>query len=168
MEALRPQIVGNVHVDEVVGKVGGRNAWRWGAIDSHTRYVISGKHVCRGSPPRIVSDKLGHYGKAFHKYFLHTGTVMVHGVPIACRKRGLKYSNPAERDNGRVRQRTKTLRGFKAHLSAEAFLDLLDPAQLHRAQYGLGGRLPVGAAGIHLPLGRNRLLSFIYLASLAA
>jgi len=82
---------------------------------------------CEGLPPRIVTDKLGHYRRAFNKYFYHTGVKLVHGVPIACRKHRLKHNNnPIERENQRIKTRTKTMRGFKSHNPCRRFLDMLD------------------------------------------
>lgn len=78
---------------------------------------------------------------------------IVHGVPIACRKRGMEHNNnPKERDNARIRQRTKTMRGFKFHECAEAFLNLLDVVHnFIRPSLALKGGCPPEAAGMHLP-----------------
>jgi transposase-like protein len=146
LRLLKPKLRGSVHADEVVVKVKRCNDYSWGAIDKRTRYKISGpltltrsyrlgakplyetlRDRCEGLPPRIVSDKLGHYRRAFNKYFYHTGVRMVHGVPIASRRHGLKHNNnPIERENQRVKARTKTMRGFKSHISCKRFLDMLD------------------------------------------
>ncbi|MEE9151794.1 MAG: DDE-type integrase/transposase/recombinase, partial [Thermoplasmata archaeon] len=185
-DRLEPEIKGNTHSDEVIVKVCGHKEHRWGVIDTKTKYKISGrltkkrtykdgakplyyklKHKCKGIPPKIISDKLGHYRKAFNKYFYRTTAKMVHGVPIACKKYGLEHNNnPAERDNARVKQRTKTMRGFGAHKTAEAFLDMLDIHHNYiKPSMSLDGRYPAEEAGIYLNLGRNRLLSLIHLAS---
>lgn len=185
-DKLEPEIKGNSHPDEVIVKVRGQKEYRWGTIDRKTKYKISGrltkkrtykdgakplywklKHKCKGIPPKIITDKLGHYRRAFNKYFYNTSAKMVHGVPIACKKYGLEHNNnPAERDNARVKQRTKTMRGFGAHETAEAFLDMLDIHHNYiKPSMSLDGGYPAEESGIRLNLGRNRLLSLIHLAS---
>jgi len=75
-------------------------------------------------------------------------------------------NNPAERGNGRVKQRIKTKRGFNSHHGAEAFLDLLDVHHNYiKPSMALKGRYPAEEAGINLGFGRNRLLDLIQLAS---
>ncbi|MDI6855541.1 MAG: DDE-type integrase/transposase/recombinase [Candidatus Thermoplasmatota archaeon] len=187
VDRFKPEIKGTVHTDEVVVKIRKKKGWRWGCIDRVTRFKISGrltkwrsyeegakplfrrlKYHTKGHIPKIISDKLGHYKLAFNKYFYHTKTKLIHGVPIACNKHGLKYNNnPAERDNGRVKQRYKVMKGFKSYSSAEAFLDILDIHHNYiKPSMALDGSYPAEHANIHLPLGRNRLLSLILLASL--
>ena len=104
LSVFKPRLRGYIHADEVMVKVKRCHDYSWGAIDKRTRYKISGpltltrsyslgakplfaklRDQCEGVPPRIVSDKLGHYRRAFNKYFYHSGARMVHGVPIACR-----------------------------------------------------------------------------------
>lgn len=186
LATLSPSIKGNEHADEVIVDVKGRKCWRWGAIDSKTKYKISGplttrrsyekgakplyykmRHRCTGLPPKIVSDRLEHYRKAFNKYFINTGVNIVHGVPIACRKYGLEHNNnQAERDNGRVKQRIKAMRGFKSTEGANSFLDMHDVHHnFIKPSMALGGGYPAEEAGIDLGLGRNRLLSLITLAA---
>jgi len=183
---LRPRLKGSIHVDEVVVKVTGRKAYRWGAIDRVTKYKISGpltwkrsylwgakplyqqlRDNCDGLPSRIVSDKLGHYKRAFSKYFRRTGVRLIHGVPIACRRYGLKHNNnPAERDNGRVKTRIKTMRSFKDKRCCKRFLDLLDIHHNYiKPSLSLEGAYPAEKAGVKLPLGRNRLTSLIHLSA---
>ncbi len=185
----RPRLRGSIHTDEVIVKVKGQRAYRWGAIDKRTRYKISGpltltrsyslgakplfaklRDQCEGVPPRIVSDKLGHYRLAFNKYFYHTGVKLVHGVRIACRKHGLRYNNnPIERETQRIKARTKTMRGFKSHLSCSNFLDMLDIMHnFIKPSMALRGRYPAEKAGIKLPLERNRILSLIQISATAS
>lgn len=42
VNGLEPEIKGNIHADEVVLKVKGKNNWDWGAIDNVTKYKYSG------------------------------------------------------------------------------------------------------------------------------
>jgi len=188
LSPLKPRLRGSVHADEVIMKVKGGMSYSWGAIDRRTRYKISGpltttrsyrlgarplyeklRDRCEGLPPRIVTDKLGHYRRAFNKYFYHTGVRMVHGVPIACRKHGLRYNNnPIERENQRLKTRTKTMRGFKNHTSCRRFLHMLDTMHnFIKPSMALKGGYPAERAGIKLPLGRNRLLSLIQISATA-
>ena len=70
----------------------------------------------------FVSDKRMHYKRAFNRSFYRIAK-LIHGVPIACKKYGLKHNNnPIERYNEDVKQRYKTMRGFKSFTSANAFL----------------------------------------------
>lgn len=184
----KPRLRGGIHTDELVLKVKGGLAYSWGAIDKRTRYKISGpltstrsyrhgtkplyeklRDHCIGLPPRIVSDKLGHYRRAYNKYFYHSGVRLVHGVPIACRKHGLRYNNnPIERENQRIKARTKTMRGFKSHTSCSRLLDMLDIMHNHiKPSMALRGGYPADKAGIKLPLQRNRLLSLIQISATA-
>jgi transposase-like protein len=185
---LKPRLRGSVHADEVVVKVRGGGSYSWGAIDRRTRFKISGpltstrsyrlgaaplyetlRDRCDGLPSRIVTDKLGHYRRAFNKYFYHTGVRMVHGVPIACRKHRLKHNNnPIERENQRIKARTKTMRGFKNRIACKRFLDMLDVMHnFIKPSMALRGGYPAEEAGIKLQLGRDRLLSLIQLSAAA-
>lgn len=186
LHRFKPRLKGSIHVDEVIVKVKAGKCYSWGAIDRRTRFKISGpltrtrsyqlgtkplyetlRDGCDGLPPRIVSDGLGHYRRAFNKYFYHTGVRMVHGVPIACRKYGLKHNNnPIERENERIKTRTKPMNGFKSHPSCKRFLDLLDIMHnFIKPSMALHGGYPAEKANIKLPLGRNRLLSLIQISA---
>jgi transposase-like protein len=163
--------------------VRGARGYDCGAIDKLTRYKISGpltstrsyrlgagplyeklKDRCEGHPPRIVTDKPL---PASLQYFHRTGVRMVHGVPIACRRHGLKYNiNPIERENQRIKTRTKTTRAFKTQPSCKRFLYKLD--LMHnfiKPSMALNGGYPAERANIKLPLGRDRLLSLIQISA---
>ena len=116
---------------------------------------------------RVVSDKLGHYKKGFDKYFRNGGAKLSHGVPIACKKYGLKYNNNhIERDQRRIRQFSNPKGSFQDHRSAEEQLSLYDSFHNYIFPHpGLRGRTPAETAGIHLSLGRNRLNSLIKMSS---
>ena len=112
-----------------------------------------------GEDERIVfvSDKREHYRNAFDKFFSRT-CKLTHGIPIACRKHGLKHNNnPIERYNEDIKQRYKVMRCFKSLESADAFLDL------RRMIYNFvrGDETRAMRAGIALKLGRNRLEGLI-------
>jgi len=188
LSLFKPKLRGSIHADEVIVKVKGGMSYSWGAIDRRTRYKISGPLTLTRSyrlgarplyeklrdrsenlPPRIVTDKLGHYRRAFNKYFYHTGVKMIHGVPIACRKHGLSYNNnPIERENQRIKTRTKTMRGFKNHISCRRLLNMLDIMHnFIKPSMALKSGHPAEKAGIKLPLGRNRILSLIQTSATA-
>lgn len=185
---LTVKVKGSLHFDETVLKVKGKNKYYWGAKDSKTRFKFPGKLTGRtyeggcwplfkqvkkqcydwmkkrkaqGKRVRIVSDKLGHYHKGFNKLFRNICR-LVFGVPIACRKYGLKRNNnPIERDNERVKQRTKTMRGFKNVKNGEAVLQMRDYLYNFTRTVKALGKTPAEAAGIELQMGRNRILSLI-------
>ena len=111
----------------------------------------------------FTCDKFANYKSAFTKLF---GRVckLNFGVPIACKKFGLRHNNnPIERHNGKTKDRIKNIRGgFGSFDGAKAFLDLrrvihnfVNPHQ------ELGGKTPAEMAEIILPLKRNKLLNLI-------
>lgn len=111
----------------------------------------------------FVCDGFENYRTAFNKLFYHIAK-LAFGVPIACRKYGLKHNNNAvERYNGSLKDRIKVMRGgFGSFDGAETFMNLkrvihnfVNPHQ------GLKGKTPAEAADVKLPLERNRLLDLI-------
>ena len=121
----------------------------------------------RHKPPRkrklvtFVTDKLWQYRRAFNRRFRWIAR-LVYGVPIACRRHGLKHNNnPIERHNEDIKQRYKVMRHFKSFESARAFLELRRTIfNFVRTHQGLK-RTPAEAAEIDLGLARNRLLDLI-------
>jgi len=115
----------------------------------------------------FVCDGFPNYKSAFYKLFYRV-VKLNFGVPIACKKYGLKHNNnPAERYNGKLDDRLKIIRGgFGSFEGAKAFMNLqriihnfVNPHQ------ELRGKTPAEMAEITLPLGRNKLLNLIrYLA----
>ncbi len=111
----------------------------------------------------FVSDKFANYKNAFNKLFYRVAKLEF-GVPIAYKKYGLKHNNnPIERYNGKIKDRTKILRGgFGSFEYAKDFLNLrhiihnfVNPHQ------GLGGKTPAEEAGVDLKLGGMKLLRLI-------
>lgn len=111
----------------------------------------------------FVCDGFWNYKNAFNKLFYRVAKLQF-GVPIACKKFGLKHNNnPVERYNGKLKDRMNARRGeFKSFEHAEAFMNLqhvinnfVNPHQQ------LGGKTPAEKARIKLKLGRNRLLGLI-------
>jgi len=112
-----------------------------------------------------VSDKFGNYKAAWKKLFYRI-TKLHFGVPIACKKHGLKHNNNSvERHNRELSRRFDALNVFQTHLGAEA------TSYLHKVLHNyvnphteLKGKTPAEAAGLNLPLGENKLLNLIKLA----
>ena len=111
----------------------------------------------------FICDKFANYKSAFKKLFYRVAKLNF-GVPIACKKYGLKHNNnPAERYNGKLDDRLKIIcGGFGSFDGARYFMDLrrimnnfVNPHQ------ELGGKTPAEMAEITLPLKRNKLLSLI-------
>lgn len=183
VDQLKPEVKGVVHADEVFLKVEGNQVYYWGMKDRKTKFKISAKltekreykgaktlfcklkYSCIGIPEKIVTDKLAHYKKAYQSNFYRQRgrCKLVHGVPIACKKYGLEHNNNcAERDNERIKQRYKTMRGFKSLDSAENILALIDVCyNFVDPHMGLNGNTPAEEADLNLDLGRNRLRSLI-------
>jgi len=115
----------------------------------------------------FVCDGFENYKSAFNKLFRRVAKLHF-GVPIACRKYGLKHNNnSSERYNGKLDDRLKHIRsGFGSFEGAEAFMNLrriihnfVNPHQ------ELGGKTPAEMAEIKLNLGRMKLKGLIkYLA----
>lgn len=111
----------------------------------------------------FTCDGFENYKSAFMKLFYRICKLNF-GVPIACKKYGLKHNNNAiERYNGKIKDRIKNIRsGFKSFDDAKCFMDLrrtihnfVNPNQQ------LDGKTPAEMAEINLKLGRNKLLNLI-------
>lgn len=110
----------------------------------------------------FVCDGFVNYKTAFNKLFRGVAN-LTFGVPIACKKHKLKHNNnPAERYNQNLDDRIKVMRNFKSFPQAQTFFELhricrnfVNPCMQ------LQGKTPAEAAGIQLPLGRNKLLGLI-------
>ena len=118
-----------------------------------------------GKPIKFFSDKLAHYKKGFNKTFRNVAE-LVHGVPIACKKYGLKHNNNcAERDNERIKQRYKVMRSFGDLKSANDILDFLDIFYNFLDEIKLNNekryRTPAQRAGIKIKFRKYKLLKLI-------
>jgi transposase-like protein len=111
----------------------------------------------------FTCDKFANYKSAFSRLFYRTANLSF-GVPIACKKYGLKHNNnPIERYNGKLKDRIKNIRsGFKNFDDAKCFFDLrrtihnfVNPNQ------ELNEKTPAEVVGINLKLGRTKLLNLI-------
>lgn len=115
----------------------------------------------------FICDKFANYKSAFNKLFRRTAKLSF-GVPIACKKFGLKHNNNSiERYNGKLDDRLKIIRGgFGSFEGAESFMNL--QRVLHNfvnPHQEIGGKTPAEMAEIILPLRRNKLLNLIRYAA---
>lgn len=167
--------------------------YRWNAKDKETRFKLYGfttrkrsyrkgalRLYCylkirfykqfkerkeKGKPIEFISDKLAHYKKGFNKTFRNVAK-LVHGVPIACKKYGLKHNNNcAERDNERIKQRYKVMRSFGDLKSANEIMDFLDIFYNFLDEIKLEEetryRTPAQRAGINIKFRKYKLLNLI-------
>ena len=124
----------------------------------------------RGKKFNIISDKLAHYKKGFNKYFYNVAT-LTHGVPIACKKYGLKHNNNCiERDHQYSRMLEKNARGHKSFEGTTALFNLGDACynfiDKQKLDYEKTWRTPAQRAGININLEeRYQLLNLIKIAS---
>lgn len=116
----------------------------------------------------FVSDKFANYKNAFNKLFYRIA-VLKFGVPIACKKYGLEHNNnPVERHNREIGRRVNSLSVFQTHEGAASTLTLCKFVYNYVTPHNsLRGVTPAEAAGLYLPLGRNKLLGLIRLAKKA-
>ncbi|MDP3640055.1 MAG: hypothetical protein Q8R53_02520 [Nanoarchaeota archaeon] len=113
----------------------------------------------------FVSDKFGNYKTAWKKLFYRI-TKMNFGVPIACKKFGVKHNNNAvERHNRELSRRFDALNVFQTHEGAQATSTLCKVLHNYVNPHSmLHGRTPAQCAELALPLGTNRLLDLIQIA----
>lgn len=119
----------------------------------------------RRHPIIFVSDKFAAYRTAWKKLFYRV-TELRFGVPIACKKYGLKHNNnPVERHNREIGRRVDALNLFQTHCGASTTLTLCKFVYNYVTPHNsLGGKTPAEAAGLDLPLGQDKLLGLIHLA----
>jgi len=111
----------------------------------------------------FVCDGFENYRNAFNKLFYRIAKLQF-GVPIACKKFGLKNNNNSvERYNGKLNDRLNCTRGeFKSFEYAESFMNLQHVVNnFVNPHQELDGKTPAEEAGIILNLGRNKLLELI-------
>lgn len=111
----------------------------------------------------FVCDGFENYKSAFNKLFYRVAELQF-GVPIACKKFGLKHNNnQVERYNGKLKDRLNARRGdFKSFSYAKAFMNLQHVVNnFVNPHQELEGKTPAEKAGIKLNLGRNKLLKLI-------
>ncbi|MDI6642387.1 MAG: DDE-type integrase/transposase/recombinase [Elusimicrobiota bacterium] len=136
------KIKGRVHIDEVYVLAEGRKIVYINCRDSKTKFNLFGlpalqksyenakkvlkalKHEFANRPKHLVSDRAEYFRRAFIKYFYRIAK-LTFGVPIACKKYGLKHNNNCiERHNGYVKDLCRGKRKLKNFASAFDFLEL--------------------------------------------
>ncbi|HLC70477.1 MAG TPA: DDE-type integrase/transposase/recombinase [Candidatus Nanoarchaeia archaeon] len=113
----------------------------------------------------FVSDKFWNYKVAWKKLFSRI-TKIKFGVPIACKKFGLKHNNNAvERHNRELSRRFDALNVFQTHEGAASTSALCKMLHNYINPHSmLHGKTPAESAELMLPLGENRLLDLIKIA----
>lgn len=113
----------------------------------------------------FVSDKFGNYKAAWKKLFYRVAKIRF-GVPIACKKFGLKHNNNAvERHNRELSRRFDALNVFQTHLGAQSTSTLCKMIHNYINPHNtISGKTPAEAAELVLPLGENKLFGLIKLA----
>ena len=113
----------------------------------------------------FVSDKFWNYKVAWKKLFYRI-TKLRFGVPIACKKYGLKHNNNhVERHNRELSRRFDALNVFQTHEGAQATSTLLKILHNYvNPHCMLRRKTPAEKAELILPLGKNKLLDMIKLA----
>ncbi len=120
----------------------------------------------KGKKFNFRTDKLGHYKKGFKKFFRNVAT-LTFGVPIKCKKHGLKRNNNCiERDHQYSRKLEKNSRGHKDIYGISAVFDLGDFYYNYIDKQKLAGekrwRTPAERVNIKLEVGdRFQLLNSI-------
>jgi len=114
---------------------------------------------------KFVADKFSNYYFAWKRIFAKI-TTMDAGVPIACKKYGLKHNNNAiERYNREIKRRMYVIVVFQTFDGAKDFFALRTIIYNYvNPHNSLRGKTPAEAAEIKLELGQNKLLNLIKLA----
>jgi len=113
----------------------------------------------------FVSDKFWNYKAAWKKLFYRI-TKLKFGVPIACKKFGLKHNNNAvERHNRELSRRFDALNVFQTHEGAQATSTLCRILHNYVNPHSMiHGKTPAESAELILPLGTNKLRTIIQMA----
>lgn len=115
----------------------------------------------------FVSDGFENYKSGATKHFSKVSKI-VFGVPIACKKHGLKHNNnPVEKYNQEIKDRYKTTRHWGSFESAKSTLKMRQIIHnFVNPHMELKGKIPYEAAKINIKLGCNKLLEIIHFASM--
>ena len=110
----------------------------------------------------FVHDGFGNYKSGTKKHFSKVCKI-ISGVPIACKKYGLKHNNNAiEKYNQDIDDRYKTTRHWGSFESAKPTLKMRHIIHnFVNPHMEIKGRTPAEEAEIKINLGRNKLLNLI-------
>jgi len=159
-------IVGDTWIaDETVLKVGGRKIWFFDVIDQKTRYLLASrlaesrttkeaalvmneaKRKAGKSPKRIITDKLAAYVDGIELVF-GSDTKHIRSKPFT----DVNSTNIIERFHGRLKDRTKVVRGFKNMRTTELLTDAwLVHYNFFKEHESLGNIPPAQKMGIPIP-----------------
>jgi len=164
-----PNLSRNWQTDETMLRMEGDWKWLWEAIDEDTRFLVA-THVSEGrekadvvrflrsypwtenqKPKVITTDGLQSYrkgiNKAFYSHYKDRRTIHRRSPGLKTRQGN---TNMVERIHGTLKDRFKSLRGFKKMDTA-----VLKAWPIHynylRPHSSLGGQTPAEASGVHLP-----------------
>ena len=167
---LTPQLSGYWHEDETMLSCEGRNIWFWEMIDEDTKFLVAshisgtrtledtiaifkkGFDQSKSRPKAVFVDGSHVYGQAFNKVFYTRYKAdrveLVQRVGIRARE----TNNLVERLHGTLKDRTKSMRGFKSFDSTKL---LLEGYAIHynfvRPHQTLKGKTPAQVARIEAP-----------------
>jgi len=154
--------VGNVWVaDETVLKIGGQNIWLWNIMDARTRFLLNthlsttrttkdafalmkGAEARAGKVPEIViTDKLKAYLDGIELAYGGDTTHIPHKGFTAPMN-----TNLIERLHGTLKDRVKTMRGFRDIESAHKLIDGLAVHYNYFREHETLGKTPAQKAGV--------------------
>jgi transposase-like protein len=177
VDRLKPELSRSWHADETCLKVGGRNEYMWNMLDSKTRFLIATQVTERRSGTearRIVRESVQRAGKRPRRWITDGLISYNKAEPDISKENGKAAhisgnrftdkvnNNLIERFHGTVKERTKTMRGFRnaetANLFAKGYRVYYNFIRPHRT---LKGRTPAEAANLSMRKGRNRWLGII-------
>jgi transposase-like protein len=164
-DTLHPHVSTTWICDETVLKIAGHNVWFWDVIDEETRYLLAShlsdtravhdvmtvmnraKNKAGKLPHFILSDALGVYPDGIERIFgADTHHIQMRGISSEIN------TNLIERFHGTLKDRTKTLRGFKTLDTAELILSgFLVHYNYFRPHMSLANSTPAEVAGIKQP-----------------
>ncbi len=174
-QGLTPETGKVWHSDEMKIKVGDKWKWQWNLMDRDSRFLlatqvtdaryvgdaetllIEGKEKAKKKPEFLMTDGLHSYIKASKKHLRGNGFTHIRCPTL----RSKSNNNVVERYNNTMRERDKTLRGYKKNETADALIQgFADYYNFVREHQKLG-TTPAEKAGINLNLGENRWLDLL-------
>lgn len=169
VKTLSPQLGGKWHHDETVIRCDGRNEWFWEMIDEDTRFLVASHlsetrslrdtvtqfrkavETAKSRPQVLFVDGSHTYDRAFNKVFY--SRYKVNQVELVKRSgiRSRETNNIVERLHETVKERTRSMRGFKNEDSARIILDgYTVNYNFARPHLSLKGKTPAQQAGIEV------------------